>query len=57
MSDAFGVFQDDPLLFTPGEKFSYTTYGFNVLGAAIEKASGEDYVSYVQTSMSASRPA
>ncbi len=46
--DSFGVFQDDPLLFDPGTRFSYTTYGFNVLGAAIEGASGEDYVSYVQ---------
>jgi serine beta-lactamase-like protein LACTB, mitochondrial len=46
--DSFGVFQDDPLLFNPGERFSYTTYGYNVLGAAIEGASGEDYVSYVK---------
>ncbi len=46
--DSFHVFQDDPLLFDPGTRFSYTTYGFNVLGAAIEGASGEDYVGYVQ---------
>jgi len=44
---SFGVFQDDPLLFAPGEKFSYTTYGYNVLGAAVEGASGENYVDYV----------
>ncbi len=47
VSDAFHVFQDDPLLFAPGERFSYTTYGYNVLGAAIEGASGDDYVAYV----------
>jgi CubicO group peptidase (beta-lactamase class C family) len=46
--DSFGIFQNDPLLFTPGEKYSYTTYGYNVLGAAIEGASGQDYVEYVQ---------
>jgi CubicO group peptidase (beta-lactamase class C family) len=46
--DSFGLFQNEPLLFAPGEKFSYTTYGFNVLGAAIEGASGQDYVEYVQ---------
>jgi CubicO group peptidase (beta-lactamase class C family) len=46
--DSFEIFQDDPLLFHPGERFSYTTYGFNVLGAAIESASGEDYVGYVE---------
>ncbi len=45
--DSFAVFQDDPLLFNPGEKFSYTTYGFNVVGAVIEGASGEDYVDYI----------
>jgi len=46
--DSFAIFQNDPLLFTPGEKYSYTTYGYNVLGAAIEGASGQDYVEYVQ---------
>ena len=46
--DSFDIFEDDPLLFDPGTRFSYTTYGFNVLGAAIEGASGEDYVGYVQ---------
>ncbi len=48
VGDALVIFKDDPLLFTPGEKFSYTTYGYNLLGAAIEGASGQDYVSYVQ---------
>ncbi len=48
VGDALAIFQDDPLLFEPGEKFSYTTYGFNLLGAAIEGAAGRDYVSYVQ---------
>ncbi|HEY2892584.1 MAG TPA: serine hydrolase domain-containing protein [Pirellulales bacterium] len=48
VGDALKIFQDDPLLFAPGEKFSYTTYGFNLLGTAIEGASGTDYVSYVQ---------
>ena len=47
VSDSFAVFQDDPLLFNPGEKFSYTTYGFNLVGAVIEGASGEDYVDYM----------
>ncbi|REK12744.1 MAG: class A beta-lactamase-related serine hydrolase [Planctomycetota bacterium] len=47
VSDPFHVFANDPLLFAPGEKFSYTTYGYNVLGAAIEGASGQRYVAYV----------
>ncbi len=47
VSDAFAVFRDDPLLFTPGEKFSYTTYGFNLLGAVIERASGQNFVEFI----------
>ena len=47
VKDSFGVFKDDPLLFNPGEQVSYTTYGFNLLGAAIEGASGENYVKFV----------
>jgi CubicO group peptidase (beta-lactamase class C family) len=47
VGDALVIFRDDPLLFAPGEKFSYTTYGFNLLGTAIEGAAGEDHVGYV----------
>jgi CubicO group peptidase (beta-lactamase class C family) len=36
------------LLFTPGRKQVYSNTAFNVLGAVIEKASGEDYRSYVR---------
>src|SRR5690349_6960924 len=42
------IFSGDPLLFEPGTKYSYTTYGFNLLGAAVEGASGEKYLDYVQ---------
>jgi serine beta-lactamase-like protein LACTB len=48
VGDSLAIFQNDPLLFTPGERFTYSTYGYNVLGAAIEGASGQDYVRYVQ---------
>jgi CubicO group peptidase (beta-lactamase class C family) len=37
--------------FTPGQKQVYSNTGFNVLGAVIEKASGQDYHEYVQTSV------
>jgi D-alanyl-D-alanine carboxypeptidase len=42
------LFADDPLLFPPGEKFQYSNSGYMVLGAIIEKVSGQDYYSYVQ---------
>lgn len=42
------LFTSDPLLFPPGEKFQYSNSGYMVLGAIIEKISGQDYYSYVQ---------
>jgi D-alanyl-D-alanine carboxypeptidase len=42
------LFAGDPLLFPPGEKFQYSNSGFMLLGAIIEKISGQDYYSYVQ---------
>ena len=34
--------------FPPGTKFDYSNYGYLLLGAIIEKASGTDYYDYVQ---------
>jgi CubicO group peptidase (beta-lactamase class C family) len=42
------LFVGDPLLFAPGAKFQYSNSGYMVLGAIIEKVSGQDYYSYVQ---------
>jgi CubicO group peptidase (beta-lactamase class C family) len=42
------LFTGDPLLFAPGSKFQYSNAGYMVLGAIIEKVSGQDYYSYVQ---------
>jgi CubicO group peptidase (beta-lactamase class C family) len=41
------LFAADPLLFPPGEKFQYSNSGYMLLGAIIEKVSGQDYYSYV----------
>jgi len=40
------LFVSDPLSFPPGEKFQYSNSGYMVLGAIIEKVSGQDYYSY-----------
>jgi serine beta-lactamase-like protein LACTB len=37
-------FQNDPLVVPPGTKFSYSSYGFNLLSAVIEAASGESFL-------------
>jgi D-alanyl-D-alanine carboxypeptidase len=42
------LFTSDPLSFPPGDKFQYSNSGYMVLGAIIEKLSGQDYYSYVQ---------
>ncbi len=41
-------FQDDPLLFEPGTRFLYTTYGYSLLGAAVETASGAKFLDYLR---------
>jgi CubicO group peptidase (beta-lactamase class C family) len=42
------AFANDPLEFEPGSRFSYSNYGYILLGAIVEKASGQDYYSYVR---------
>lgn len=42
------VFQNDPLLHEPGTKYTYTTYGYNLLGAAVEGASGQGFADYMR---------
>jgi CubicO group peptidase (beta-lactamase class C family) len=45
------IFQDDPLLFEPGTKYSYTTYGFNLLGAAVENVARTPFVDYLRANV------
>ena len=44
---ALKVFENDELLFKPGSRFSYSTFGWNLIGAIIEKVSGKDYLTYM----------
>ena len=45
--DAFAMFANDPLLFEPGTKYQYSTYGYTLLGCVIEGASGEKVGDYI----------
>jgi len=45
--DALTIFKDDSLLFEPGTRYHYSTYGYNVLGCVIEGASDEPYLAYM----------
>lgn len=46
--DGLKIFENDPLVAPPGTKFHYSSYGFNLLSAAIESASGENFISYMR---------
>jgi D-alanyl-D-alanine carboxypeptidase len=48
LSDYVPLFAAKPLAFAPGTKHAYSNGGFIVLGLMIERASGQDYYSYVQ---------
>jgi serine beta-lactamase-like protein LACTB, mitochondrial len=45
---ALDVFNQSPLLFTPGAKTSYSTYGYILLSAVIQRAGGEAYDEQIQ---------
>ncbi len=37
---AIAIFRDDPLEFAPGERYLYSTYGYNLLAGVVEAVSG-----------------
>lgn len=46
--EAIAIFKDFPLVAEPGTRYFYSSYGFNLLGAAIETASGKTYGNYIK---------
>ncbi len=48
LTDALSIFKDDPLDFEPGTRFSYTTFGYTLVGAVIEGASGMTFADYLR---------
>ena len=47
VNDIIPLFKDDTLVAPPGTRASYSSYGYNLLGAAIQSASGVKYQDYV----------
>lgn len=47
--DGLVIFKDDSLLFEPGTKYSYSTYGFSLISAIIEGASGQSYLGFMDS--------
>ncbi|HET7815673.1 MAG TPA: serine hydrolase domain-containing protein [Candidatus Baltobacteraceae bacterium] len=48
LQDYVDLYGSRPLLFAPGSKWDYSNFGYILLGAVIEKVSGENYYSYVR---------
>ncbi|XP_072837749.2 serine beta-lactamase-like protein LACTB, mitochondrial [Pogona vitticeps] len=45
--DSLNMFKNDPLFFKPGSQFLYSTHGFTLLSAVVERASGQKFTDYM----------
>lgn len=45
---ALSIFEKDALLFEPGTRFSYSSYGWNLIAAVLEAASGTPFLELMQ---------
>jgi CubicO group peptidase (beta-lactamase class C family) len=46
--DAMGIFAGDSLLFAPGSAYSYSSHGYTVIGAAMERVTGSVFPDLLQ---------
>lgn len=47
VSESVSIFMNDSLLFKPGTQYHYSSFGWNLIGAIIEKVSQENYLDYM----------
>lgn len=47
--EALNFFKDDSLEFAPGSRFSYSSYGWVLVSAAVQRAAGEPFLEYMRT--------
>ena len=45
--EGLDIFKNDPLKFEPGTKFSYSTYGWNLISVVVQNASGIEFNTYI----------
>ena len=48
LADGLRIFAADSLLFAPGTRYAYSSYGYNLLGVAIEGATGRPFLDAVR---------
>ena len=46
--DGLERFAEDPLLFAPGSRYRYSSYGWTLVGAVVEAAAGEPFLDIMQ---------
>jgi len=46
--DGLAIFANDTLLFRPGTAYSYSSYGWNLVSAVVEKAAGEPFLDFMR---------
>jgi CubicO group peptidase (beta-lactamase class C family) len=49
VTDALSMFANDPLLFEPGSRYSYSSFGFNLVSAVVEGASRRSFLEFMRT--------
>ena len=49
VEEGLAIFRDDSLEFEPGTQYLYSSYGWNLLSAVIEGASGERFLDFMRT--------
>jgi serine beta-lactamase-like protein LACTB len=50
-TEAISIFADDPLVHEPSTKYLYSTFGYTLVGAAIEAVTQESYPAYVHSAV------
>jgi serine beta-lactamase-like protein LACTB, mitochondrial len=51
LPDSLPVFINDPLVAAPGDEFHYSSYGFNLLGAAVETVTRTNFANTVSATL------
>jgi serine beta-lactamase-like protein LACTB len=51
VNESLNIFKFDALLFKPGTKYFYSTYGYVLLSAAIEGASRQSFLQYMESNI------
>lgn len=51
VEESIHIFKEDTLLFEPKTKYSYSTYGYVLLSAAMERATNQKYLDYIHSSL------